>query len=98
MSESSDDWQLTLTWGVPFSVGPALFLVDGYIDWSTAAADHKSEFQFTPQIKLDVGNFWGKPGVLYAGIEYQYWNNKYGLGDEDMDTQSSVSALVKYHF
>jgi len=97
-SETSDDWQLTVTWGLPFSVGPALFLVDGYIDWSTAAGDHDSEFQFTPQIKLDVANFWGKPGVLYAGIEYQHWKNKYGLGDTLIDTQSSVSALVKYHF
>ena len=35
---------------------------------------------------------------LYAGIEYQYWNNKFGLGDTLMDDQSSVSALVKFHF
>ena len=51
-----------------------------------------------PQIKLDVSNFWGAPGVLYAGVEYQYWNNKYGLGDTLIDDQSSVSALVKFHF
>ncbi|GGY73285.1 outer membrane protein OmpK [Marinobacter zhanjiangensis] len=94
----NDDLQMTVTWGAPFEVGPARFLIDGYIDWSTAEADHESEFQFTPQIKLDVSNFWGEPGVLYAGVEYQYWNNKFGLGDEVMDTQSSVSALVKFHF
>jgi nucleoside-specific outer membrane channel protein Tsx len=97
-SEISDDFQLTVTWGLPFSVGPALFLIDGYIDWSTGESDHKSEFQFTPQIKLDLGNFWSNPGVLYAGVEYQYWNNKFGLGDNLIDTQSSVSALVKFHF
>lgn len=97
-SEISDDWQMTVTWGLPFDVGAAKFLVDGYIDWSTSASDHESEFQFTPQIKLDVGNFMGNPGVLYAGIEYQYWNNKFGLGDTLMDDQSSVSALVKFHF
>ena len=94
----SDDLQLTVTWGAPFNVGSALFLIDGYIDWSTAESDHESEFQFVPQIKLDVSNFWGEPGVLYAGVEYQYWNNKFGLGDNLIDTQSSVSALVKYHF
>lgn len=97
-SEINDDLQMTVTWGVPLEFGAALFLIDGYIDWSTAASDHKSEFQFTPQIKLDVGNFTGNPGMLYAGIEYQYWNNKYGLGDNLIDTQSSVSALVKFHF
>ena len=94
----SDDLQLTVTWAVPIEVGPARFLIDGYIDWSTAEDDHKSEFQFTPQIKLDVSNFWGEPGVLYAGVEYQYWNNKFGLGDTLIDDQSSVSALVKFHF
>lgn len=94
----NDDLQLTVTWGAPIEVGSALFLIDGYIDWSTAEDDHKSEFQFVPQIKLDVSNFWGEPGVLYAGVEYQYWNNKYGLGDTLIDTQSSVSALVKFHF
>lgn len=92
------DLQLTVVWGLPFAVGPALFLIDGYIDWSTAESDHESEFQFTPQIKLDVSNFWGNPGVLYAGVEYQYWNNKFGLDDTLIDTQSSVSALVKFHF
>ena len=94
----SDDYQLTVTWGAPLEMGSALFLIDGYIDWSTAESDHKSEFQFVPQIKLDVSNFWGAPGVLYAGVEYQYWNNKYGLGDTLIDDQSSVSALVKFHF
>lgn len=93
-----DDLQMTVTWGAPFEMGPARFLIDGYIDWSTAEADHASEFQFTPQIKLDVSNFWGEPGVLYAGVEYQYWNNKFGLDDTLIDTQSSVSALVKFHF
>ena len=97
-SEISDDLQMTVTWAVPFNVGGALFLVDGYLDWSTEASDHESELQFTPQIKLDVGNFMGNPGVLYAGVEYQYWNNKYGLDDTLIDTQSSVSALVKFHF
>lgn len=97
--DPADDWQLTVTWGAPFEIGPARFLFDGYIDWSTAASDHASEFQFTPQFKLDLGNFAGNPGVLYAGIEYAYWNNKFGVGDDDiMDTQSSVSALVKFHF
>lgn len=95
----NDDLQMTVTWGYPFEVGPARFLIDGYIDWSTAEADHGSEFQFTPQVKLDVSNFWGEPGVLYAGVEYQYWNNKFGISDDNlMDTQSSVSALVKFHF
>ncbi|ROT95945.1 hypothetical protein EB809_18085 [Marinobacter sp. R17] len=98
-SDPDNDWQLTVTWGSPFEVGPARFLFDGYMDWSTAEGDHASEMHFNPQFKLDLGNFTGNPGVLYAGIEYSYWNNKYGVGDDDIyGTESAVSALVKFHF
>ncbi|MGM0981935.1 MAG: DUF5020 family protein [Pseudomonadota bacterium] len=97
-SEIDNDLQLTLTWGAPFEIGAARFLFDGFLDYSTAESDHKSELNFTPQLKLDIGNFRGSPGVLYAGIEYAYWRNKYGLSDSVMDTESSVSALIKFHF
>lgn len=97
-SNISDDLQLTLTWGTPFEMGPARFLFDGFLDYSTGESDHKSELNFTPQLKLDIGHFSNNPGVLYAGIEYAYWRNKFGLPDEVMATESSVSALVKFHF
>lgn len=97
-SNIDNDLQLTLTWGAPFTLGSARFLFDGFLDYSTAESDHKSELNFTPQLKLDIGHFSGNPGVLYAGIEYAYWRNKFGLFDEVMDTESSVSALVKFHF
>ncbi|WP_111493382.1 MULTISPECIES: outer membrane protein OmpK [Marinobacter] len=97
--DPGDDWQTTITWGLPFEVASAKFLFDGYIDWSTATRDHASEFHFNPQFKLDIGDFAGHPGMLYAGIEYSYWNNKYGEADDSvMDTESAVSALVKFHF
>ncbi|MEA2117881.1 outer membrane protein OmpK [Halovibrio sp. HP20-50] len=97
-SEIADDLQLTLTWGAPFELGASRFLFDGYIDYSSAASDHDAEFHFNPQFKLDLGHYRGHPGVLYAGIEYSYWENKYGLADNVMDTESAVSALVKFHF
>lgn len=97
-SETDNDYQLTVVWGAPMEFGPNRILFDGYIDWSSAADDHKSDFHFNPQLKLDIGNYFGSPRVLYAGIEYSYWNNKYGLGDDVMDTESAVSALVKFHF
>jgi|TARA_A100001518_G_C1205847_1_gene48670 nucleoside-specific outer membrane channel protein Tsx len=97
-SEIDNDLQMTLTWGAPFELGPALFLFDGFLDYSTAEPDHKSELNFTPQLKLDIGHFQGNPGVLYAGVEYSYWRNKYGLSDNLIETESSVSALLKFHF
>lgn len=98
-SETENDYQLTVVWGMPMEFGSTRILFDGYTDWSSAADDHQSDFHFNPQLKLDLGNYRGKPGVLYAGIEYSYWNNKYGIGNDDaMETESAVSALVKFHF
>lgn len=97
-SETDNDYQMTMVWGLPFELGPNRILFDGYIDWSSAADDHKSDFHFNPQLKLDLGHYFGKPHVLYAGIEYSYWRNKYGLSSDVMDTESAVSALIKFHF
>ncbi|QIB51336.1 outer membrane protein OmpK [Pseudomonas sp. OIL-1] len=97
-SETDNDYQLTVVWGAPMEFGPHRVLLDGYMDWSTSADDHESELHFNPQLKLDIGNYFNNPRVLYAGIEYSYWNNKYGLGDAVMDTESATSALIKLHF
>jgi len=91
-----DDEQLTLTWAYPFSVASQDFLIDGFLDWSSAADDHKSEMNFTPQIKWNAGKLMGLESPLYVGMEYAYWNNKYG--NSDGKDERSASLLVKWHF
>ena len=92
-----NDEQLTVVWGLPFSLGNADFMFDGYIDWSSAQETHKADFHFNPQLRLDVGKFFGVPKKFEAGIEYTYWENKFGLALPGQDTESVVSALVKVH-
>jgi nucleoside-specific outer membrane channel protein Tsx len=60
-------------------------------DWS---------YHLNPQIKLDIGNFFGKPDKMYAGVELDFWWNKYQIPSTDFfDTnQQAVSLLFKYHF
>lgn len=95
--DTEDDWQLTATWGAPFNVGSALFVFDGYVDYSAGVSGGQSaELHINPQFKLDIGHFMGEPGMLLAGIEYSYWRNKYG--SPAIDTENAVSALVKFHF
>ena len=90
-----DDYQLTLTYGVPFKLGTEEFLVDGFLDWSTEEDDHKSEMNWTTQWKWNVGKHISPDTNLYLGIEHSVWNNKFGLSGFD---ENNVSALVKYHF
>ena len=95
--DTPDDWQLTVTWGVPFELGSALFLFDGFVDYSSGVSGGQSaDLLINPQLKLDLGHFTGEAGVLYAGIEYSYWRNKFG--SPNIDTENAVSALVKFHF
>ena len=90
-----DDYQMTITYAVPFKIGGEEFLAYAFLDWSTAEGpDLKSELNWTSQYKWNVGKHISPETKLYLGIEHSIWNNKFGT---DVD-QHDVSALVKYHF
>ncbi|MGB1262612.1 MAG: hypothetical protein ACPG52_06875 [Cognaticolwellia sp.] len=93
--DTDNDYQLTVTWGYPIAIGKHDILIDAFIDWSSAANDHKSEFHFNPQILLDVGKYFGKAKFFQVGIEYSYWHNKFGISG--IDNENTVSAMVKVH-
>lgn len=93
--KTDDDAMLTVTWGYPFALGNVDFLYDGFIDWSTAQDDHASEMNFTSQLKMNIGKYMGLKSPLYIGMEYAYWNNKFGIQDVD---ERNPALLVKYHF
>ena len=87
---------MTFVYGIPFKAGSEDFLVDGFLDWSTAEDDHASELNWTTQYKWNVGKHISPDTRLYVGIEHSVWNNKYG--NKFGVNQNDVSALVKYHF
>lgn len=90
----ADDEQLTVTWAYPINVGEQEFLIDGFMDWSSATEDNRSELNFTPQLKWNAGKVMGLKNPLYVGIEYAYWNNKYGSSTDERN----ASLLLKWHF
>lgn len=93
---TDDDYQMTITYAVPFKLGNEDFLVDAFLDWSTAeGTQHASELNWTSQYKWNVGKHISPETRLYVGIEHSVWNNKFGVKGAD---QNDVSALVKYHF
>lgn len=90
-----DNYQMTITYAVPFKIGGEEFLADAFLDWSTAeGSDHKSELNWTSQYKWNVGKHISPDTKLYVGVEHSVWNNKYGSNKD----QNDVSVLVKYHF
>ncbi|MBR9883156.1 MAG: DUF5020 family protein [Oceanospirillales bacterium] len=90
-----DDQQMTLTWGLPFELGSAEFLYDGFLDWSTAESDHAAEMNFTSQLKWNAGKLFGAKSPVYVGVEYAHWNNKFGIKGVD---ERNPSLLLKWHF
>ncbi len=94
------DLQITVSAAYPFELGKAKFLVDGFFDFVAGFGPQAQNFHLNPQVKLDLGNFWGMPNKLYAGVEVDYWINKFGLESLDFfDTdQTAISGIVKFHF
>ena len=89
-------YQLTAAWAVP--IGPLMY--DGFMDYAsgvdnTAFGDTKPNMNLTSQLKYDVAPHLGLETKLYLGVEYVYWNNKFGIDGVD---ERNVNLLVKYHF
>ncbi|MDX1556225.1 MAG: outer membrane protein OmpK, partial [Xanthomonadales bacterium] len=100
-------WQVTPVWAWTVPLGRSDLLVDGFIDWVVDnAATRHAHLHFNPQIKYDLGKAmgWGSK-ILYVGIEYDYWKNKYGIDDDGLlgkqlpggIDQNTASLLLKAH-
>jgi len=93
------DVQVTVVAGRPFSVGGARFLADGYFDWVLGLGSEDWNYHLNPQVSVDLGNFWGAPDKLFAGVELDFWWNKYQIPNSPAfdANQSAVSLMLKYH-
>lgn len=89
--------QITLVWLVPFAVGSADFAFEGFVDYAygldSDAAPTENNTIAAPRLLLDVGKFFGSPGELQAGVEYQIWRNKFGIDGID---ENVAQAMVKW--
>jgi nucleoside-specific outer membrane channel protein Tsx len=84
--------QLTLVWAFPFSNG---IVYDGFMDAVDNTDNTASSYNFTSQLKYDIGQHIDvEVGKLFAGVEYVYWNNKFGI---DGITEKNANLLIKWH-
>jgi nucleoside-specific outer membrane channel protein Tsx len=85
--------QLTLVWLAPFNVGATSWLFEGFLDYAFGNDPSEDNLLAGPRMLLDVGKFVGAEGQLQAGIEYQYWSNKFGIKNVD---ENVVQTMVKW--
>ncbi|GAC21652.1 DUF5020 family protein [Paraglaciecola arctica] len=95
-----NNWQMTAAWALPFEMGNQSLVYDGFIDWFNSTDDQSSSMNFTSQLKWNAAKTIGIKSPLYFGIEYVYWQNKYGIGDTTQfaTNESNVNFIAKWHF
>ena len=77
---------------LPFQFGAVKGSFGGWMDFMTGEGDNQDFWwQMQPTLLLDVGNFWGAPGKLMAGCEYEYFNNFLGIGIGDVNHPQFVA-------
>ncbi|WP_321276904.1 DUF5020 family protein [Thiomicrorhabdus indica] len=89
--------QVTLVWMKPFSIGPTNWVFEGFLDYAWAEKDvgKVANMMTAPRLWLDTGALLGSPKKLYAGVEYQMWNNKFGVDGVD---ERVPQLSIKYTF
>lgn len=90
-------FQIYTAWNLPFEVKGAKFVFEGFLDVFGEEGGSTVPSQLTqPRLLLDVGGLaWDKSGQFFAGVEYQYWHNKFGV---DGVTESTPQLQVKWVF
>jgi hypothetical protein len=96
---ADDNSQVTLVWAFDFLDGNILY--DGFLDATDSSDDVSSSTNFTSQLKWDLGKnaLDMKPGKLWLGVEYVYWDNKFGIKDSPFfnTDERNVNLLKKLH-
>ncbi|MBU1109780.1 MAG: nucleoside-binding protein [Candidatus Riflebacteria bacterium] len=95
-----NSWQTTVVWGLPFKIGHEDFVYDGFIDKTTSTKDEAASMNFSSQLKWLITPHLGVKDKVYVGIEYEYWDNKYGIKHTSAfpTNERNVNLLLQWHF
>lgn len=89
-------WQITPVWKFPFMLFGSHWSLEGFADFiGKKGPTYARSALAQPQLRLDVGDFFGISDHFFVGIEYQYWHNKYGIKGLH---ESLPQALVLWKF
>lgn len=93
---SGSTYQITLAWNRPFKIGETNFLLEGFADFAGSEGTTTSHQLIVPRFLVNVGDLTGMGGNgLWAGIEYSYWHNKFGIKGT---TESAPQLQLKWVF
>lgn len=93
---------LSMAWGIPIKSINAKF--DGFIDHIGGKGKDGFGFETKPEtlarafLMFDIGRMAGKADTVYAGIGYEYWNNKFGGNPNNYGKTSAPMLAFEAHF
>ena len=101
---------ISASWAIPFGAGPVPLAFEGFANFISEKGKNESGFDTATetnidmQVMYDLSNAVGaKPKTFRLGLEYQYWNNKFG--NDNSQARYNGGALAKtwmvrgeYHF
>lgn len=93
----NETWQVTLSWQYPFSIGNTQWVTEGFADFAGEEGNrYNANEHIVPRLLLDIGDLiYNKDKQLYAGVEWDYWHNKFGINGV---TQSCPQLQLKWIF
>lgn len=92
----SGTYQITPSWDIPLPITDKYRLrTRGFTDFIGDRGSGRAQFIAQPQILLDIGNLWNKPGGVYFGTEWRYWRNV--AGAEEIN-ESIIQSNLLIHF
>ena len=86
-------WQATIVWNRPFEIGGQSFLSEGFADIAGAEGAGVANQLYVPRVLWDAGAVYDRPGRVFLGVEWQYWNNKFGV---DGVTENVAQIQLKW--
>jgi nucleoside-specific outer membrane channel protein Tsx len=101
---------LSVTWGIPVTSGAVPLAFEGYANFIASKgknefnADTAAETNIDMMAMFDVSGLVGaKPKTLRAGLEYHYWDNKFGNNNSNAfykggATANTTMVRAEYHF
>jgi len=89
---AGDATLLTIAWGADYKINTVPLRLEGYCDFQGAEGESDSYINCVPRFLVDIGSFSGRSGTLFAGVEWQYWNKKFGV---DGVRESVIQAQIK---
>jgi len=95
--KSETNWQVTLVWGQPFSIGSLNFGFEGFLDvWEY---DNEVVVLTEPQIRLKLNSFVGKDSWLSdsaIGMEFELSSRFFSQANNDVEFNPTVFWVTKF--